>query len=570
MNQLKNQKIITKLSLSFVLIIALFLAVGIMQINYLTQAKDFTENMYNHPFTVSNAVKDIQNKSILIRLSLVTIANTDDSNVISAEQSKIDLLDSEIMDVFEIIYERFLGDKTMIDDAKNNLVDWRSFRTEIIQFAKSGNKQGALNIVTGKGGAHYGMISDNLAGLNEFAQNKAISFFNNASSSNTRNSRNAVIIMAVITVIGGTLALYMYRFLKNRLNMYIGVITEIANGDGDLTLRTNFDSLDEFGVISKNTDAFIGDVANMVKRSKGTAEALSLASHEIYDATEEANKGLEEIVHELSIVTKNINSSSITIEGANLDIEHIADKSSSIKNMSENTLDKSNEIQNAADDGLKSINEVSSLITKVDASTVKVYQEIKELVAKSNEIGEIITLITGISEQTNLLALNAAIEAARAGEHGRGFAVVAEEVRKLADESAKSAQKIAGLISEIQDKASVSDINITESQKLVRQSVDQSSLTNEQFASILSGVRNMTELIETISVASTEQFDLSEKMKSAMTIIVDGSENNTNAVNGINDVIQNQVASFEEIGSSIEELSSMATELNEITVKYKV
>lgn len=77
---------------------------------------------------------------------------------------------------------------------------------------------------------------------------------------------------------------------------------------------------------------------------------------------------------------------------------------------------------------------------------------VQELGNNSEQIGEIVEVITAISRQTNLLALNAAIEAARAGEHGRGFAVVAEEVRKLAEQSQSAAQKITLIVSEIQSK----------------------------------------------------------------------------------------------------------------------
>ena len=86
----------------------------------------------------------------------------------------------------------------------------------------------------------------------------------------------------------------------------------------------------------------------------------------------------------------------------------------------------------------------------VRTSSQAVTDAIRELAAKSEQIGTIVQTITGIAEQTNLLALNAAIEAARAGEQGRGFAVVAEEVRKLAEDSQHAAHEISELIGAMQ------------------------------------------------------------------------------------------------------------------------
>jgi methyl-accepting chemotaxis protein len=303
----------------------------------------------------------------------------------------------------------------------------------------------------------------------------------------------------------------------------------------------------------------------VVDKTQSSAQIITKVSSEIYDSTEDANRGLEKIVYELNNVTSSINDNAVTIEQSNEQIEAIANKSSVIKQLSEDALNKNNDIVNYTVEGDKSISNVTAMISKMSESTKAVNEEIKGLVSSSNEIGEIITLITAITEQTNLLALNASIEAARAGEHGKGFAVVADEVGKLADESGKSATKIAQLIVDVQQKANTSDAFISNSIEIVKESVKKSTVAKEQFSAISAEINEMTKLMNKITDQSSEQNHLTKEMKNSMSSIMENSESNTKTVNYINDVIQNQAASFQEIGASIEELSSMSDELNSIT-----
>ena len=340
---------------------------------------------------------------------------------------------------------------------------------------------------------------------------------------------------------------------------------------GDLSLEAlNSNTKDEFGRLSSSFNTMTVNLRELVQHVAESSGQVAESSREMLIITEQSAEASAQIA---------VSIERVAIGSAN-QVNSLAETVSAIEQLSASTQQvaaTSNEIAvltakttQTTDKGQAAINMVVVQMDSINHKTGQVQQTVQKLAESSDQINEIITVITGITEQTNLLALNAAIEAARAGEQGRGFAVVADEVRKLAEQSKEAAQQIAMLIQangkNIKEAVKAMDDEI----KDVQAGIGIVDTAGKSFSEITDLVQQVSNQVQEISATTQEMASTTEQIVSSIQDIDRISQDAADQTQTVSAAVEEQTASLEQINLSSKGLASMIQDLQKVVNTFKL
>lgn len=328
----------------------------------------------------------------------------------------------------------------------------------------------------------------------------------------------AIVVSVILTIVVSAAVTYS---IKKPLNETAEAMGRVADCDLTVEIKTNDRHNHEIEKIKKATMTVVRSFSTLLQQLRQQSDGLSHAASQLKTASSKVEGGSE-------------NQSVAASTMANM----LVTMSSGIQHLSDLAIDAQNsaaESGNVARNGAEAIQTMIAVFGRVSETIQTAAQTAQELQAASENISGITNMIGSMADQTNLLALNAAIEAARAGEAGRGFAVVADEVRKLAEMTGSSAQKITTIVSQIQ---SGTEAMSTQMERSVTR-VDEGKVMAEQvggsvvnFVSFSDQVANM---IGQVSSGLKEQAHASHEVANQVDSIVQMTQENRVSIQGVSD-----------------------------------
>ncbi|MGE7690487.1 methyl-accepting chemotaxis protein [Lysinibacillus sp. NPDC097214] len=390
---------------------------------------------------------------------------------------------------------------------------------------------------------------------------------NNATYKRTLYQNGIIMVIALMFSI--SILIYLSRYVKKAISNIQDVVSGVE--DGDLTRHAEVIYPDDLGRITQGLNNSVTHIQELVSNVNSTSTQMGSLSEDLSATIEEITASMNEIDTTSKDVAMGSTTLSATTEQLNATAIEVLDSTEKLNEKTKYSLNFSQEVKERAID-------IKETAVQAFSTARNLYDDKQKLVLEAIEAGKIVSevkvmsdTIADIADQTNLLALNAAIEAARAGEQGKGFAVVADEVRKLAEQSSETVQKIQIVTSDVEKAFKNVSTNAQELLHFIDDKVtpdyelfQNSGIQYEEDAMYFNTL--ITEVTTFVGTMKYSMLEIQKAIENVSTVAIESSDQSNGIANSISETLQ----AIQQVAESSVQTANIAEEISQQLNNFKL
>ena len=616
---LSNLKIRSRLFAGFGVVVLFLVLVGAVSLRNLAAQGDLLTDFFDHPFTVTNAIQDVQEQIVRMHRSMkdVVLYGNDPQELEKALRD-IDVSEQAVYRGLAVARDRFLGDKTKMDRIRELMDQWKPVRARTVELVRQNKMTEAALHHREFARQLVAQIDSQVNDVLKFSTAKAQSFIAKSRVSQRWTLAITALLVVLVTLFAGATALFITASIVGPLKKAVEAADRLAMGD--VTVEIDSLSPDEIGqllramakmvsslrqmgenanrialgdlqvevVPNSERDVFGLAMRNMVvslKRLAASADRIAAGdlTLEVLPASSKDQLGISfatmtknlrdlnleirevvgvlassagEIMTTVSELASSSAETASSVSETNATVQQIRQTTDLTSQKSRQVYDSSHKSVQVAKSGRQSVEEAIGGMRGIDERMGFIAERIVNLSEQSQAIGDIIATVNDLAEQSNLLAVNAAIEAAKAGEHGKGFAVVAQEVKNLATQSKQATAQVRGILGVIQKATTAAVLATEQGSKAVEVGVKQSSDAGEAIRQLAASIEDSSNATLQIVTSTQEQ--------------AIGMDQIAIAIQSINQASVQNVDGSRQIETAARSLYELNQKLQQLVSRYRV